>query len=42
MSNPDLVERFKNNWPLEEMTAFPYWWNNSLGAKGYTDYPNYG
>ncbi|WP_223241421.1 alkene reductase [Flammeovirga sp. EKP202] len=39
--NPDLVERFKNNYPLTEVSAE----NSSSfyggGAEGYTDYPVY-
>lgn len=38
IANPDLVNRFKNNWPLAER-------DNSLwygeGAEGYSDYPSY-
>lgn len=38
IANPDLEERFKNNWPLAER-------NNTLwygdGAEGYTDYPHF-
>jgi hypothetical protein len=36
ISNPDLVERFKNTWPLNppDPKTF-YGWN----ARGYTDYP---
>lgn len=39
ISNPDLVDRFKNNWPLSTNLD-----NNTLytpGEKGYTDYPRY-
>ena len=39
ISNPDLVERFKNNWPLSsdlDMNTF-----YSADAVGYTDYPVY-
>jgi len=39
ISNPDLVDRIKNNWPLNEN------WDPDTfytpGAKGYTDYPCY-
>lgn len=40
ISNPDLVERFANGWPLApeaEMSA----WYSPTGAKGYTDFPAY-
>ncbi|RXK83875.1 alkene reductase [Filimonas effusa] len=39
IGNPDLTERYRNNWPLEkniDTTTF-----YSAGAKGYTDYPAY-
>jgi len=41
ISNPDLVERFQNNWPLNPDAPYEHWWTNSLGATGYTDYPFY-
>jgi 2,4-dienoyl-CoA reductase-like NADH-dependent reductase (Old Yellow Enzyme family) len=41
ISNPDLVERFQNNWPQAPDPPYEHWWTNSLGAVGYTDYPNY-
>lgn len=38
ISNPDLLSRFQNGWPLEELKAeFLY----QGGEKGYTDYPFY-
>jgi len=40
ISNPDLVERFANNWPVEPEAAYENWWGPT-GAKGYTDYPFY-
>jgi len=40
MSNPDLPERFANNWPLEPECAYENWWGPT-GAKGYSDYPVY-
>ncbi|MCR9174157.1 MAG: alkene reductase [bacterium] len=36
IANPDLVERFKNNWPLTERDN-TLWYGD--GAEGYTDYP---
>ncbi len=39
ISNPDLVERFKNNWPLAEPAPLSDW--SSPTAKGYTDFPAY-
>merc|ERR1712176_1589564 len=40
MSNPDLPERFANNWPTEPESTYENWWQPT-GAKGYTDYPFY-
>lgn len=40
ISNPDLPERFANNWPVEPEAAYKNWWAPT-GAKGYTDYPVY-
>ncbi|MCL4147240.1 UNVERIFIED_CONTAM: hypothetical protein GTU68_022427 [Idotea baltica] len=39
ISNPDLVKRFENNWPLAERVK-EQWYGN--GAEGYTDYPSFG
>ena len=37
INNPDLVDRFKNNWPLStELHQDTFY---SVGEKGYTDYP---
>ncbi len=41
LSTPDLVERFQNDWPLNPDAEFSTFYENSLGAKGYTDYPTY-
>ena len=38
ISNPDLVERFKNGWPLAELAPMSDWYLPT-GAKGYTDFP---
>merc|ERR1712157_84556 len=40
MSNPDLPERFANNWPTELEASYENWWDPT-GAKGYTDYAFY-
>jgi 2,4-dienoyl-CoA reductase-like NADH-dependent reductase (Old Yellow Enzyme family) len=40
ISNPDLVERFRNEWPLAEPAPMSDW-NSPTGAKGYTDFPAY-
>src|SRR6266404_4542481 len=39
-SNPDLVERFRNGWPLAEPAPMSDWSSPSAG-KGYTDFPAY-
>jgi N-ethylmaleimide reductase len=38
IANPDLVERFKNNWPLNPPDPKTFYGGD---AKGYTDYPAY-
>src|SRR5438445_13766326 len=40
ISNPDLVERFRNGWPLAELAPMSDWSSPSAG-KGYTDFPTY-
>ncbi len=40
LSNPDLVERFANNWPLNPEADPRVWY--SFDAVGYTDFPRYG
>ncbi len=40
ISNPDLVERFKNGWPLAPNAPFEDWYA-PVGRKGYTDFPPY-
>ena len=39
INNPDLVNRFINNWPLSEKLDFDTFY--SSGEQGYTDYPAY-
>ena len=38
ISSPDLVERFRNGWPLAEPAAISDWYSPT-GEKGYTDFP---
>lgn len=38
IANPDLVDRFKNNWSLNEERPENYYFG---GEKGYIDYPYY-
>lgn len=40
ISNPDLVERFRNNWPLAEVAPISDWYS-PIGEKGYTDFSAY-
>lgn len=40
ISNPDLVKRFCNNWPLAELAPISDWYSPT-GEKGYTDFPAY-
>ncbi len=39
ISNPDLVERFNNNWPLNDFEDMTLWY--TPGPEGYTDYGSY-
>lgn len=39
ISNPDLVQRFANDWPLAEPAEMSTWY--SFDEKGYADYPEY-
>jgi N-ethylmaleimide reductase len=39
ISNPDLVERFANCWPLNPLADMKDWY--SFDAAGYTDFPRY-
>lgn len=41
ISNPDLVERFKNGWPLADLAPMTDWYLPT-GAEGYTDFPAHG
>jgi 2,4-dienoyl-CoA reductase-like NADH-dependent reductase (Old Yellow Enzyme family) len=40
ISNPDLVERFANGWPLAPLASMTDWYTPTA-AKGYTDFPTY-
>jgi len=40
ISNPDLVERFANNWPLAAPAGMETWYSPT-GGTGYTDFPAY-
>jgi len=41
ISNPALVERFANGWPLNPPADPGVWYTFSLGAAGYTDFPGH-
>ncbi len=41
LANPDLVERFRNGWPLAPVPDSATWYSGEVTPKGYTDYPNY-
>ena len=40
ISNPDLVERWANDWPLNPDSDMATWYTPA-GARGYTDFPAY-
>lgn len=40
IANPDLVERFRNGWPLAESDP-ETWYTGGSESRGYTDYPTY-
>ncbi|TFG40535.1 MAG: alkene reductase, partial [Syntrophobacterales bacterium] len=39
ITNPDLPERLRNNWPLNPADDMSLWY--TPGAEGYTDYEPY-
>lgn len=45
ISNPDLVNRFRNNWPLNPLPPFEHWWGTKPDPKdcleGYLTYRPY-
>jgi N-ethylmaleimide reductase len=41
ISNPDLVERYQNGWPLAPLGDPSTWYSGGHAEKGYTDYPAY-
>lgn len=40
ISNPDLADRFANDYPVAPEADYSTWWMPT-GAKGYTDFPTY-
>jgi 2,4-dienoyl-CoA reductase-like NADH-dependent reductase (Old Yellow Enzyme family) len=41
ISNPDLVERMQNNWPIAEADRTTFYGVTDSVTRGYTDYPAY-
>ena len=41
LSNPDLVQRFRNGWPLAPEADPSTWYSGEQTAVGYTDFPRY-
>jgi N-ethylmaleimide reductase len=41
ISNPDLVERYRNSWPLAADSDPAAWYSGGLDGEGYTDFPVY-
>ncbi|KAE9106026.1 hypothetical protein PF005_g13256 [Phytophthora fragariae] len=41
ITNPDLAERFQNDWPIAPEAGHEVYYNTSLGGKGYIDFPSY-
>ncbi|KAG2508051.1 hypothetical protein JM18_008931 [Phytophthora kernoviae] len=41
ISNPDLAERFQNDWPVNPEAPREVYYNSALGGKGYNDFPFY-
>lgn len=40
ISNPDLIARYRNGWPLNPDAEVAHWYSPA-GAAGYTDFPTY-
>jgi 2,4-dienoyl-CoA reductase-like NADH-dependent reductase (Old Yellow Enzyme family) len=41
ISNPDLVARYRNGWPLAPLPDMASWYGGSSAGEGYTEYPTY-
>ncbi|TMW68994.1 hypothetical protein Poli38472_001150 [Pythium oligandrum] len=41
ISNPDLAERYQNDWQLNADAPYEMWWDPAKGTEGYIDYPAY-
>ncbi|KAF4315538.1 hypothetical protein JM18_008981, partial [Phytophthora kernoviae] len=41
MANPDLAERFKNDWPLNTELGYEFYWDPAKGKEGYITPPSH-
>jgi 2,4-dienoyl-CoA reductase-like NADH-dependent reductase (Old Yellow Enzyme family) len=41
ITNPDLVERIRNDWPLAPDSDPATWYSGGIADEGYTTFPNY-
>jgi len=41
MANPDLAERFRNDWPLNPEVEYEFYWDAHKGDEGYNSSPLY-
>ena len=41
ITNPDLVERFRNGWPLAPDSDPGTWYSGGIGEEGYSTFPSY-
>ncbi|KAG6592498.1 putative 12-oxophytodienoate reductase [Phytophthora cinnamomi] len=41
ISNPDLAERFQNDWPVNPVPDYKYFWDAAMGDKGYSTFEPY-
>lgn len=41
MVNPDLVERFRHDWPLNDPLGYEFYWDPKKGVEGYLGFKAY-
>ncbi|KAK1940843.1 N-ethylmaleimide reductase [Phytophthora citrophthora] len=41
MSNPDLAERVQNDWPVNDLIDYEFFWDGEKGDEGYITIPTY-
>ncbi|KAE9225339.1 hypothetical protein PF004_g11963, partial [Phytophthora fragariae] len=41
ISNPDLVERFRNDWPVNLVPDYKFFWDSATGDEGYNTFGHY-